>query len=188
MKASLLGGVVCFAFCAVFAGETPVGIDVGRQLFVDDVLVSTTTLSRVWHYPRKYAGNPVMKPETPWELNAPNNAGVRPNGGGLWWDAKERLFKLWYEGGWLHTVCYATSKDGIRFDRPKLDVIDGTNIVLPTNNPAYRPDSWSVVKDPDPKRPGELYKLLLHRPYVGANSAPEGVCAVSGDGIHWRPL
>ena len=171
---------------SAFGAEKARNIDVGRQLFVDDALVSTTTLKRVWHHPVKYEGNPVMKPETPWELNAGGNATVRPNGGGLWWDAKEQVFKLWYEGGWLHTVCYATSKDGLHFERPKLDVVEGTNIVLPTNNPACRPDSWSVVKDPNPPRPGEQYKLLLHRPYAGPSTVPEGVCAVSDDGIHWR--
>lgn len=184
----MLCGIILAAVAVVGMAETAVNVDVGRQLFVDDELVSTTTLKRVWHHPKKYEGNPVMSPETPWEVYAPNNATVRPNGGGMWWDPKEQVFKLWYEGGWLHTVCYATSRDGIHFERPKLDVVDGTNIVLPTNNPAYRPDSWSVVKDPNPRRADELYKLLLHRPWCGDNSAPEGLCAVSGDGIHWKPL
>ena len=165
-----------------------VNVDVGRQLFVDDTLVETTTLKRVWHHPAKFEGNPVMKPETPWEVNAGGNATVRPNGGGMWWDDQEQVFKLWYEGGWLHTVCYATSKDGINWERPKLDVVAGTNIVLPTNNPAYRPDSWTVVKDPDAKRPDELYKLALHRPWAHERFVPDGICAVSGDGIHWRTL
>lgn len=163
-----------------------VNIDVGRQLFVDDALVAKTELKRVWHYPKKYEGNPVLKPEMPWEMNAGGNAATVPKGGGIWWDAKEQVFKLWYEGGWLHTVCYATSKDGLSWERPKLDVVEGTNIVLPTNNPAFRPDSWSVVKDPNPPRPGEQYKLLLHRPNVAPDEVPVGVCAVSDDGIHWK--
>ena len=165
-----------------------VNIDVGRQLFVDDHLVETATVRRVWHHPVKYEGNPVMKPETPWEVNAGGNATVRPNGGGMWWDAEEGVFKLWYEAGWLHTVCYATSKDGLSWERPKLDVIDGTNIVLPTNNPVCRPDSWTVVKDPDAKNPNELYKLALHRPWTREPFVPDGICAVSGDGVHWRTL
>ena len=182
---------VMMAAGAALAGtnvRAAVNIDVGRQLFVDDALVETATVRRVWHHPVKFEGNPVMKPETPWEVNAGGNATVRPNGGGMWWDAKDGVFKLWYEAGWLHTVCYATSKDGIRWERPKLDVISGTNIVLPTNNPAYRPDSWTVVKDPDAKNPDELYKLALHRPWAHEPFVPDGVCAVSGDGVHWRAL
>ncbi len=165
-----------------------VNVDVGRQLFVDDHLVETTSLKRVWHHPVKYAGNPVMKPETPWEVNAGGNATVRPNGGGMWWDPEEKVFKLWYEGGWLHTVCYATSKDGLAWERPKLDVYPGTNIVLPTNNPCYRPDSWSVVRDPVCRDPSLRYKLMLHRPWAPPGAAAEGVTCVSSDGIHWREV
>ena len=165
-----------------------VNVDVGRQLFVDDTLVETTTLKRVWHRPVKFEGNPVMKPEMPWEVNAGGNDTVRPNGGGMWWDEKEQVFKLWYEGGWLHTVCYATSKDGLRWDRPTLDVVPGTNIVLPTNNPAYRPDSWTVVKDPNAEDPAALYKLALHRPWADAANVPDGICATSADGKSWKIL
>jgi len=172
---------------SAFAGA--IDIDVGRQLFVDDHLVETTTLARVWHRPVKFAGNPVMTPETPWEVNAGGNATVRPHGGGMWWDAEEGVFKLWYEGGFLHTVCYATSKDGLRWERPKLDVVPGTNIVLPTNNPAYRPDSWTVVKDPAPRTAQERYKLMLHRPFVKREHyVPDGICAVSADGLRWKTL
>ena len=171
---------------SVVLGLVAINVDLGRQLFVDDALVATTTLTRVWHHPVKHAGNPVMRPETPWEVNAGGNATVRPNGGGMWWDAAEGVFKLWYEGGWLHTVCHATSKDGLNWERPKLDVVDGTNIVLPTNNPAWRPDSWTVVKDPDARDPEVLYKLMLHRPWASEEFVPDGVCATSADGIRWR--
>jgi hypothetical protein len=39
-------------------------IDVGRQLFVDDFLIESTDLKRVFHQAEKYEGNPVFKPET----------------------------------------------------------------------------------------------------------------------------
>ena len=42
-------------------------IDVGRQLFVDDFLVETTTLKRTHHRPVFYEGNPILRPEKPWE-------------------------------------------------------------------------------------------------------------------------
>lgn len=53
-------------------------IDIGRQLFVDDFLIESTDLERVYHHPRKYEGNPVLKPETPWEINTPESGGDRP--------------------------------------------------------------------------------------------------------------
>ena len=42
-------------------------IDVGRQLFVDDFLIETTTLSRTFHHPRPHARSPVLRPEAAWE-------------------------------------------------------------------------------------------------------------------------
>jgi hypothetical protein len=36
-------------------------IDVGRQLFVDDFLIASTTLTRTFHKPEKYHGNPVRR-------------------------------------------------------------------------------------------------------------------------------
>lgn len=38
-------------------------IDTGRQPFVDDFLIASTTLKRVWHSPVKHVGNPVLKAE-----------------------------------------------------------------------------------------------------------------------------
>src|SRR5688572_5035126 len=36
-------------------------VNVGRQLFVDDFLVESTTLTRTQHRPVMYSGNPVMR-------------------------------------------------------------------------------------------------------------------------------
>src|SRR5438876_966845 len=44
-------------------------IDVGRQLFVDEFLIDHTTLRRTVHLPERYAGNPILRPETPLERN-----------------------------------------------------------------------------------------------------------------------
>ncbi|RLC28468.1 MAG: hypothetical protein DRH37_09435, partial [Deltaproteobacteria bacterium] len=118
-------------------------MDVGRQLLVDDFLIEKTDLTRTFHYPEKYAGNPVLKAENDLEEGPGNKlAGACPKSGGLWWDPEEQLFKLWYEAGWLGTICYATSMDGIHWDRPELDILPGYNQVLPFG---LKPDSWTVV-------------------------------------------
>ena len=163
-------------------------IDTGRQLFVDDWVIAETDLERVWHHPVKYSGNPVLKPETEWENPADGNPVALPKGGGVWWNPEKEVFEMWYEGGWLRNVCYATSRDGIHWDRPTLDVVPGTNIVLPTDNPAFRPDSWSVVRDPWAAKPEERYKMVLHRPWVSPGSTQDGACFISPDGIHWNPV
>ena len=153
-------------------------IDIGRQLFVDDFLVETSGLKRVFHMPKKYAGNPVLKPETELERNPGKNAAAVPKSGGVWWDPAEKIFKMWYEAGWIHTICYATSKDGLAWERPKLDVKLGTNQVLP---PDLTPDSWTVVPDWESKDPQQRYKMFMRPP---GGQIP-GVSMTSPDGIHW---
>jgi len=158
-----------------------VPIDVGRQLFVDDFLVETSGLERVFHLPVKYTGNPVLKPETELEINAPRNAAAVPKSGGVWWDPAEQVFKMWYEAGWIHTICYATSRDGLAWQRPALDVNPGTNQVLP---PDLTPDSWTVVPDWEAADAQQRYKLFLRPP--GGNMP--GWSLTSADGIHWTNL
>ena len=135
-------------------------IDVGRQLFVDDFLIESTDLTREYHKPVKYEGNPVLKPETETEIKGhAGSAGAGPKSGGLWWNPEKQLFELWYEAGWVSTICYATSKDGIHWERPELDLImPGTNIVLPKD---VNPDSWTMVRDYRNTDPRERFKMFI---------------------------
>ncbi len=155
-----------------------VPIDVGRQLFVDDFLVEHTDLRRTFHMPEKYAGNPILKPETELELHGELNSAAVPKSGGVWWDPAEGLFKMWYEAGWIGTICYATSKDGLHWERPALDVNPGTNQVLPAD---LTPDSWTVVPDFAAQDPSRSYTLRLQPP----GATQPGLCMTSPDGIHW---
>ena len=50
-------------------------IDVGRQLLVDDFLIESTTMQREHHAAVLYEGNPVLKPETPAELERQSSDG-----------------------------------------------------------------------------------------------------------------
>jgi hypothetical protein len=153
-------------------------IDVGRQLLVDDFLVEKTDLVRRFHLPTKYEGNPILKPETELELNRSKNAIACPKSGGLWWNPELQQFQLWYEAGWINTICYATSRDGLHWERPNLDVQPGTNRVLPAD---LRCDSWTVVLDYGAKDPREKYKMFMRRP----GGQISGTSMVSADGIHW---
>ena len=104
-----------------------ISIDVGRQLFVDDFLISKTDLTREYHHPQKFEKNPVLKPETAIEHSGINGLSVAgPKSGGLWWNPEKRLFELWYEAGWVSTIAYATSRDGLAWKRPNLPLKPGT--------------------------------------------------------------
>jgi len=104
-----------------------VPIDLGRQLFVDNFLIEQTDMERRSYTPRKMSFNPVLKPETELEQGTYGIPGASAKDGGVWWDPKDNIFKMWYEAGWLHRMAYATSKDGIHWERPNLDVVAGTN-------------------------------------------------------------
>ena len=176
---------ICFSavlFAASEAFAAAPNIDTGRQLFVDDVLVDHLDgLVRRYHYPVKYAGNPVLKAETKFEIPSPPlNRVALPKGGGMWWNAKAGVFQLWYEVGWCGVIHYATSPDGIVWTRPALDPETGSNKVSP---PGHTVDSWSVVKDPHGTDPQTRYKLYVQP----GGQDTDGYASVSPDGIHWSP-
>ena len=151
-------------------------IDVGRQLFVDDFLVESTNLKRKYHQPVYFEGNPILIPDKPWEKIGRGPMAM-PFSGGIWFDARDSLLKMWYMGGYTKSVCYATSKDGIHWDKPELDVVPGTNIVL-----RHDRDSSTVWMDNQTKDPNERFKMLL---YHGGDL----LFLHSPDGIHWdKPL
>ena len=171
-----------------------IDVTVGRQLFVDDFLIEKTDLTPEYHKPEDYEGNPVLQAETPWEIaQAPVAC---PKSGGVWYDEEEKIFKMWYEAGWLRHSAYATSTDGINWERPDVGVVEGTNIILPyegyddrrytgEGDLAYlRPDSNTVWIDYDAPA-DERYKLFMRNP----GGPYGGHVAVSADGIHftgWR--
>ena len=106
-------------------------IDSRVQLFVDDHLVADS--DRVWRSltgayntrPRKVAENPIIKPDRPWE----GYLVLQP--GSAIYDEEEQIFKLWYNtfGKSRNTdirefLCYATSKDGIHWEKPELGIVE----------------------------------------------------------------
>lgn len=165
-------------------------IDVGRQLFVDDFLIESTSLRRSFHAPEKYEGNPVLYPETPYELGLEEpeghrkpyghgNAGAVPKSGGCWWDPDEQVYKLWYETSWFGPIALATSRDGIHWDRPDLPIRPGSNIVSPHD---MTPDSWTVVRNWNATDENEKWTLFVQPP----GRAQTGLSLTSADGIHWE--
>ncbi|MCK4343941.1 MAG: glycosyl hydrolase family 32 [Bacteroidales bacterium] len=154
-------------------------IDIGRQLFVDDFLIESTSLKREFHKAKKYEGNPVLKPETSLEKGDDGLPLACPKDGGVWWDPVDKIFKMWYEAGWIGTMAYATSADGLNWERPNLDIRPGTNQLLP----GLLPDSTTVFLDHDALNPGERFKMFLRGPNFLGDS--HGFSLVSADGIHW---
>ena len=156
-------------------------IDVGRQLFVDDFLIEKTDLTRTWHRARWHEVNPVLKPDKPWEMTAPSPTAMVFSDG-VWYDPADRRFKMWYMGGYVKSTCYATSKDGIRWQKPALKAVEaGTNIVHRRHR-----DSAAVWLDLGAKDPKRRYKLFV---VCTEDRAWRVFVHYSADGIDWgRPV
>lgn len=161
-----------------------VPIDVGRQLFVDDFLVDAggTTMTRAFHQPVKYPCNPVHFPQSAEELDPAYPACAVAKCGGVWFDGRDQRFKMWYMTGYLGQMAYATSTDGIHWERPALDVVPGTNLCLPRE---LHPDSGSVVIDYETSDPAARFKMLVREPNPPGKPTFPGLLMTSPDGIHW---
>lgn len=156
-------------------------IDVGRQLFVDDFLVETTTLQRTSHAAAYLPENPVLRPDQAWERTGDSQSQPAPTAmpfsDGAWFDPADHLFKLWYMSGYAKATAYATSKDGLHWEKPALDVVPGTNVVHTAGR-----DSGSVWLDQNEADAQRRYKMFLY-----AHHGATGNLSIffSPDGIHW---
>jgi hypothetical protein len=162
-------------------------IDVGRQLLVDDFLIEDSNLKRSFYALKPYNKNPILVANQPWEFEGKWTRGdgrefqgpyAMPFSDGVWYDPADKLFKMWYMGGLLHCTCYATSRDGLNWEKPELDVVAGTNIVHAGNR-----DSASVWLDLDESDPERRFKLFRYE----KNPIRGNIFALhfSPDGIHW---
>jgi hypothetical protein len=84
----------------------------GWKLFLDDdCAASQEGLSRVWHRPTKFAGNPIIRPDQPWEGRNIYLYGTVLREGPKW--------RMWYQVFFgknktsaKTSICYAESSDG----------------------------------------------------------------------------
>ena len=179
-------------------------LDGSRQLFVDDFLVQHTTLRRTWHQAEKYAGNPILTPQTALENRGAryrDAAGYSPPfactfDDGVFYDSADGRFKMWYAAGSGTCTALAYSTDGLHWERPAFDVVPGTNAVLVHPSGSYR-DSFSPWIDATAGAAEARYKAFLyttgHTSDLGPPLSPppesladRGWLYTSPDGIHWR--
>ena len=169
-------------------------IDVGRQLFVDDFLIESTTLKRVYHHAQKYEGNPILKPETPLEDHGrftrkeDATATACTFDDGIFYDPSDHLFKMTYMAGFYRNTCFATSTDGLHWKRPILDIEPNTNNIIAYQSDFIR-DAFSPWLDLTATVPAERWKAFLYARYHNPGD-PKGHSGswlyTSPDGIHWQ--
>jgi hypothetical protein len=158
-----------------------ISIDVGRQLFVDDFLIEENTLERTYHSATYHPASPVLSPTMPWEktdayaelTHTPPSWAAMPYSDGVFYDAADRLFKMWYMGGYSRNVCYAVSHDGVLWERPLLERYPGTNVTLSVVR-----DSSTVWLDKFDEDQSARFKLATY-------NDRRMQLFTSRDGIHW---
>ena len=147
------------------AGRAEVGND--TQLFLDDgVIESMTGLVRRWHQVEKHPGNPLFVAH---KINCYFTV-MR--------DEEDDLYKMWYLAWPEH--CYATSRDGIVWEKPVLNVKGPDNRTSVAKFSASYPTQLLYVwKDPDDPIPGQTYQAF---------ALVQGFIAhyVSADGFVWK--
>lgn len=124
------------------------------QLFVDSVMIrSKQGVSRVIH-PAKKREQPVLRAEMPWEVRT--KGGVTDKRvniyGTVLRDEKSGAFRMWYADA--GSVLYATSNDGIHWQRPILHVRGETN---ETDLILHSP---SIIEDKFETDPKKRYKAV----------------------------
>jgi len=154
---------------------------INRQLFVDDHGIENTRgLTRTMHWVTKHPDNPthpegpthaegpLLQPERPWEGESIyiSNSAI--------YDQQERLFKMWYQAG--EYTCYATSEDGLRWNRPNLKLVEFEGS---TDNNIVKGRAMQMVFDPMAPQ-HQRYKTLTWNPERGYHAL------FSADGLVWN--
>ncbi len=176
-----VGAVACWA--GICCGST-IELGTRRELFVDDFLVERFEGAALKLREPLLAGV-ALRFDQPWEGAFCGYVTVLKDGD---------RFRMYYRGlpkdnrdGSIDEVtCYAESRDGITWQRPKLDLFEvhGTrenNVVLAGQPPFSH--NFSPLLDQRPGVPAdERYKAL-------AGTSEYGLFGfVSPDGLHWRKL
>lgn len=164
-----------------------IDIRLGRQLFVDSFLTEPTTsdMTRLFHKPAKYPGNPVFTPTSKEERHEDFAPCAIAKSGGVWFDDADDKFKMWYMTGYVGWAALAVSDDGVHWDRPIFDVVPQTNLILPKN---LHPDSGSVIIDHWASDPSTRYKMLMREPNPPGKGCIPGLLFTSPDGVHWQQV
>ncbi len=144
---------------------------------------ATSFVTRTLNQPQRFEGNPVMKRAYPWE----GKSGPWPTS--IIYDEEEGIWKMWYNGltledvpveRFLYRCLYATSKDGISWDRSPLGLHkdeDGND-----TNVFYWGKGQYILKDKEAD-PSRRYKMVYST--RGKEGLQQPMVQHSPDGLHW---
>ena len=173
---------------ALLGGLALAQVEIGaqKQLFIDEQLIDKSeNITLTVNQPRKDA-QPVMVGQGE-ELNWALYNQILEDGG---------VYKMWYQArrGGNMWIGYATSKDGLTWDKPNLGLVEiegskDNNIVFPFKSAApFQIEGGCVFIDSNPAcPPQEKYKMIVRwRPSEAEHHGTWVL--VSADGIHFKPI
>lgn len=167
----------------------PIKIDSRRELFVDDALIDKLVGKAEQRLHSPVPREIAIRFDQPWEGNASGYPTVFRDGD---------LYRMWYRGHRFliddkplrqaqgEVVCYAQSRDGIQWEKPKLGLFawkgSKENNIVWMGGPETH--NFAPFKDTNPAcKAEERYKAL------GGTVTSKGLLAFkSADGIHWAKL
>jgi len=175
-----------------------------RFLVLDSRIIDKTQNAKLTlGQAKKHPANPLFGEDKPWEARFDN---LYAN---VIYDQQDKIYKCWYspfivdnsaKGMTLEqrkkpysapdkremAVCYATSKDGIKWEKPELGIVDFNGSMQ--NNIVWRklsgigehwggPHGSGIFKDPLDLDPARRYKAIFKGMMISVG--------FSADGIHW---
>lgn len=158
-----------------------------KQLFLDDSAIDQMSgVTRRLHQPTSH--EPVIRPD-----RSQGQVAVQSRSAPQW-NSEKGLWEWWYWGyyrvpphGKYHSTtawanCYATSRDGVHWERPNLGLYEwrGSRHNNIARDPAEARTLYHIIRDEQEADPARRYKALfdVHDRYLG----------VSPDGFTWTML
>ncbi len=167
----------------------PVDIGSRRELFIDSFLVDKMIGKAEFRLHAPIKREVAIKYDESWEGNASGYATIFQDGD---------IYRMYYRGhryivdgkklkqAQSEVVCYAESKDGINWNKPKLNLFawkgSKENNIIWLGGPETH--NFAPFKDTNPNcKPDEIYKA------IGGTVTSKGLLTFkSKDGIHWKKL
>jgi hypothetical protein len=173
---------------------TLLNLGLKKQLFFDNLLVeSVQDITREFHQPRKYEGNPLIVKDKPWE----HVIQFRTSGYTVLRDPKDKLFKAWYtdEGFTNENVrqgvtwppyrsLYAYSEDGIHWVKPPLGIYQENG--RDTNIYSTGFDERTILLDASDADGSKRFKSMGFWAPEGDPDHGHIEATYSADGVHWK--
>jgi len=158
-----------------------------RQLFIDDYVIDELAGARqVLQQLVKHPENPIIRRDRPGEQEPTSSFAY----GAVLHDPRDGLFKMWYQI-WqerqptIGLLGYATSTDGVHWEKPVIDAESGTNIVQFDPPQAWVAGAGVIIDDAEPDADRRFKMMYLAQPTLKSASL-QSCLAYSADGRHWR--